>query len=99
MPTGTVTFLDGTTNLGTAHLNASGAATLSMASLAVGTHPIYRFLRGRQQGRELSLASGRCRGFAKPGIHRNDDHTFCFRDADNNRTECDVHGECIAAGR
>jgi hypothetical protein len=39
-PTGTVTFLDGTTTLGTGTLNSSGVATLSTASLAIGTHSI-----------------------------------------------------------
>jgi hypothetical protein len=38
-PTGTVTFLDGTTTLGTGTLS-SGAATLSVSTLAVGTHSI-----------------------------------------------------------
>jgi hypothetical protein len=37
-PTGTVTFLDGMTSLGTGTLNASGVATFSTASLAVGVH-------------------------------------------------------------
>ena len=40
VPTGTVTLLDGTSSLGTVHLNASGLATLSTASLTVGTHSI-----------------------------------------------------------
>lgn len=39
-PTGTVQFLDGTTLLGTATLDATGAATLSSSTLAVGTHAI-----------------------------------------------------------
>jgi hypothetical protein len=38
--TGTVTFMDGASTLGTSALNASGVATLSTASLAVGTHSI-----------------------------------------------------------
>jgi sugar lactone lactonase YvrE len=38
-PTGTVTFLDGTTPLGTGTL-ASGVATLTTSSLAVGSHSI-----------------------------------------------------------
>jgi sugar lactone lactonase YvrE len=38
--TGTVTFTDGTTVLGTGTLNSSGVATLSVASLAAGTHPL-----------------------------------------------------------
>ena len=39
-PTGTVTFLDGTTSLGTGTLNASGVATLTTATLVVGSHSI-----------------------------------------------------------
>ena len=39
-PTGTVTFFDGATPLGTLTLNGSGVATLATASLALGTHPI-----------------------------------------------------------
>jgi len=39
-PTGTVTFFDGSTNLGTSHLNASAQATLSTSALTVGTHSI-----------------------------------------------------------
>jgi len=38
-PTGTVTFYDGTTSLGTASLS-SGIATYTTSSLAVGSHPI-----------------------------------------------------------
>ncbi|MGA9967707.1 MAG: FG-GAP-like repeat-containing protein, partial [Terriglobales bacterium] len=37
-PTGTVTFLDGTTNIGKSPLNGSGVATLTTSALAVGTH-------------------------------------------------------------
>ena len=40
VPTGTVTFLDGSASLGTAQLNASGGATLNLASLSLGTHSI-----------------------------------------------------------
>jgi hypothetical protein len=39
-PTGTVTFSDGTTSLGTGTLNSSGQATYSTSSLAVGSHAI-----------------------------------------------------------
>src|SRR5260221_551174 len=39
-PTGTVTFRDGTTPLGTAPLNSSGSATLTASALAVAAHPI-----------------------------------------------------------
>lgn len=39
-PTGTVTFYDGTTVLGTATLNSSGQATFTTSSLFIGTHPI-----------------------------------------------------------
>ena len=39
-PTGTVTFLDGTTSLGTGTLNATGVTTFPSPNLAVGTHSI-----------------------------------------------------------
>jgi hypothetical protein len=38
--TGTVTFVDGTSILGSANLNVSGQAVISVASLAIGTHNI-----------------------------------------------------------
>lgn len=40
IPTGTVTFADGTTTLGSGTLNGSGVATFSTASLGVGAHTI-----------------------------------------------------------
>jgi hypothetical protein len=39
-PTGTVTFMDGTTRLGSATLNSSRQATLSTSGLSRGTHSI-----------------------------------------------------------
>jgi hypothetical protein len=39
-PTGTVSFLDGTTQLGTSALNGSGVATFSTSTLTAGTHSI-----------------------------------------------------------
>ena len=39
-PAGTITFLNGSTSLGTATLNSSGVAKLSTASLTVGTHSL-----------------------------------------------------------
>lgn len=40
VPTGQVTFMDGTTNIGGGALNAKGVATLSISTLAVGQHNI-----------------------------------------------------------
>lgn len=40
IPTGMVSFYDGTTQLGVATLNSSGTAALSTAALTVATHPI-----------------------------------------------------------
>ena len=40
MPTGTVSFMDGTTTLGMGTLNGSGVATYSTSALAVGSHSI-----------------------------------------------------------
>jgi sugar lactone lactonase YvrE len=39
-PTGTVTFLDGTTHLGTGTLDSTGHATYATSTLSAGTHPI-----------------------------------------------------------
>jgi autotransporter-associated beta strand protein len=39
-PTGTITFLDGSTTLGTASLNSSDTASLTITALAVGNHSI-----------------------------------------------------------
>jgi YVTN family beta-propeller protein len=39
-PTGTVTFLDGTTKLGTETLNGSGVATFTTSTLTAGSHSI-----------------------------------------------------------
>jgi hypothetical protein len=48
-PSGTVTFKDGATTLGTGVLNASGQATYTSTSLAVGTHPITASYGGNSQ--------------------------------------------------
>jgi hypothetical protein len=40
IPTGTVTFMDGSTTLGTGTLNGSGVATLNTSSLSVGDHSV-----------------------------------------------------------
>jgi hypothetical protein len=40
VPTGTVTFLDGTATIGSATLNGAGKATLTTATLGVGAHTI-----------------------------------------------------------
>jgi hypothetical protein len=40
LPTGTVSFYDGTTLLGTSALNGAQTATLSISTLAVGTHNV-----------------------------------------------------------
>jgi Bacterial Ig-like domain (group 3) len=40
VPTGNVTFIDGSTTLGVTQLSAAGQAALSTSSLAVGTHQI-----------------------------------------------------------
>lgn len=40
LPSGTVTFLDGSTTLGSITLNGSGMAALNVSTLAVGTHTL-----------------------------------------------------------
>ena len=39
-PTGTVTFYDGATSIGTGTLDGSGMAALTLSTLAAGTHPV-----------------------------------------------------------
>ena len=39
-PTGTVTFFDGATSIGSGSLNAAGAATMTTSSLSVGAHTL-----------------------------------------------------------
>jgi hypothetical protein len=46
IPTGTVTFKEGATTLGTASLNAVGQAILSISTLGVGAHAIAAFYSG-----------------------------------------------------
>lgn len=46
IPSGTISFLDGTTTLGTASLNASGTASLTTDSLTVATHSITAIYSG-----------------------------------------------------
>jgi len=53
-PTGTVTFMDGTSTLGTVALNGSGVAQLSTAALAGGTHNVAALYSGSS----LYLPSG-----------------------------------------
>ena len=55
---GTVTFVDGSTNLGTASVNASGVATLGV-SLTEGTHQIVASYSGTDTGTEFGVASGK----------------------------------------
>ncbi|WP_041586038.1 Ig-like domain repeat protein [Terriglobus saanensis] len=40
IPTGAITFFDGTLNLGTINLNASGQANLTLSNLSTGSHSI-----------------------------------------------------------
>jgi large repetitive protein len=47
-PTGSVTFLDGTTLLGSAAVDATGAASVSSSALSVGTHSVTAGYAGDQ---------------------------------------------------
>src|SRR5439155_731286 len=46
IPTGTVTFKDGPSTLGTGTLNSSGQAAFTISTLAVGSHSITAFYGG-----------------------------------------------------
>ena len=49
VPTGTVTFFDGSTSLGTSTLNSSGIAKFSTTALSVGSHYDHSLVRWRPQ--------------------------------------------------
>jgi hypothetical protein len=69
VPTGTVTFLDGSTTLGTATLNASGTASFSTTSLAAGIHSIVASYAGdNQNGASLSVAVTVTITAGQPGV-------------------------------
>lgn len=56
-PTGTITFMDGATALGTGALNASGQATFNTAALAVGSHSVTAVYSGDAQYNTSTSAS------------------------------------------
>jgi hypothetical protein len=56
-PTGTVTFMDGTTALGSATLNASGQAIFSTAALGFGSHTVTAVYAGDSAFNSSSSAS------------------------------------------
>lgn len=62
--TGTVTFTDGPTTLGTATLDGAGIATLSVTTLALGAHTITATYNGAPR---LSTSSGTTPVTIKPG--------------------------------
>ena len=55
-PTGSVTFMDGSTELATVNLNASGVATYSTGGLVVGVHPITAVYNGDQYDQKNTSA-------------------------------------------
>jgi hypothetical protein len=58
VPSGTVSFIDGSTALGTATLDNNGKATLSVTSLAVGSHNITASYTGNGSFNGSSVAAG-----------------------------------------
>ncbi len=69
IPTGTATFIADGTNFGSATLDGTGSASLSYASLAVGSHSITVDLLGRRQRRPGQL----CRDYPGRRHHLNRD--------------------------
>jgi len=65
-PGGTVTFLDGTTPLGTAQINGAGTATLTLSNLARGSHSITASYAGI--GNFLGATSGSVSESVSPDI-------------------------------
>lgn len=57
IPTGTVTFTDGSATLGTANLDATGKATYSTAALTVGSHSVVASYAGASTSAAIFTAS------------------------------------------
>ncbi|SDE85456.1 beta strand repeat-containing protein [Terriglobus roseus] len=57
IPTGAVTFTDGSTTLGTANLDATGRATYSTAALTVGSHSVVASYAGASTSAAIFTAS------------------------------------------
>jgi hypothetical protein len=75
-PTGTVSFLDGVTPLGTAPLNGSGVATLTVSSLGVGSHSLTAVYSGDSNFSastspvDVQTVTGRTKLTASPALLR-----------------------------
>ena len=67
-PTGAVTFLDGSTTLGTGTLDASGVASFSTSTLSVGEHSITAAYGGNafDKGSTGTLINHQLVGHVKP---------------------------------
>ena len=74
VPTGTVTFYDGSTSLGTAQLYGSGHATISISTLVVGSHMITASYVG--DGNFTASASTSPDPDRQPGRHEDDRRLF-----------------------
>jgi hypothetical protein len=66
-PTGTVNFLDGSTQLGSSALNGSGVATFSTSALAAGTHSVSAAYGG-DGNYNVSTSTGMSLIVAAPGF-------------------------------
>ena len=86
-PTGTVTFFDGPTVLGTSTLNSSGVATFDTTTLGYGTQNITAYYNGDGSNSALGrqehhVASGQPAGAVGGQLHsqrRPDDCWHCIR--------------------
>ncbi len=98
VPTGSITFFDGTTSLGKVSLNAGGAATLSTTALAAGTHSITASYFGDNE--DSSSVSNAVSVVVTQSAVVDNDNAYRFRDAGNTGAERDVYGHgCAAVGQ
>ena len=79
VPNGVITFTDGSVSLGSATLDATGHATLTVPSLTAATHTIVASLRGRYDGFRGKICSVDRAG--DPAAH--DDVAFGHADQHN----------------
>ena len=67
-PTGSVTFYDGAAVLGSSNLDAAGMATLSIASLSVGTHQLSAMYAGDGMFAQTTMAAAVAVNAAAPAV-------------------------------
>ena len=90
--TGTITFRDGTTTLGTSTLNGSGVATFTTTTLALGTHSITAVYGG-----DTNFTGGTSIAFAQTVVFLKQGQQYTIRGREDDLVTQVIH--CLAEHR